>query len=132
MLLSEDEAKTKRCPEGFAAAKGISVDGIPVMQPESAGPAHPHGAAGYYAVSHGGAPMNCIGSECMAWRWSELQPYEYGKDLAEGMNPADPGWEAYGEHTVIERTGPVKYIRWRRPLPGRKGFCGKAGSPPRF
>ena len=71
MIITEEEAKTKRCQEGFAAATGISADGIPVMQPEASGPISSHGATGYYGVSRGGAPMNCIGSACMAWRWGD-------------------------------------------------------------
>jgi len=99
MLLTEEEAKTKRCQESF-------------------GP----GAGSQY-------PYHCIGSGCMAWRWGEPRSYEYGKDFEEGHKPADPGWEAYESYSIVERAGVVKFNKWRRPLPGRKGFCGKACQP---
>lgn len=99
MIVTEEEAKTKRCQEGFAAATGISADGRPVMQPASAGPVHPHGAAGYYAVSHGGAPMNCLGSGCMAWRWAQKPNFDFSVHNIEA-----PAW-----------------------LDTDRGYCGKAG-----
>lgn len=84
MIVTEEEAKTKRCQEGFAAATGISANGVPVMQPESPGPISYHGDAGYYGVSRGGAPMNCIGSACMSWNWLYGNKDSAGIDRTKG------------------------------------------------
>jgi hypothetical protein len=76
MIVTEEEAKTKRCQEAFPAAYGLSEGGI------QSGPIATHsvpgvsmssiGGAAYavYSEPHGGAPMHCLGSACMAWRWS--------------------------------------------------------------
>lgn len=67
----------------------------------------------------------CQGSACMAWRWGEVELFEYGTPLPEGATPADPSWQKHGEAYI----GPHGLTQaWRRPLP-RKGYCGKVGEP---
>lgn len=116
MLLTEEEAKTKRCQESFG--DGWTVPDGRMVSPQE------------FMRAVIASPSHCIGSGCMAWHWNEPQPYEYGKDFAKGHVPADPGWEAYDTYTVIEGNGIVTYERWRRAKPGRVGFCGKANHPP--
>jgi hypothetical protein len=57
MILTEQEAQTKRCQESF---------GPPLSQDGMSAAASPISV--YQAVQT--SPMNCIGSACMAWRFS--------------------------------------------------------------
>lgn len=82
MILTEEEAKTKRCQEGFWP----------------------------YAPMHSissAAPLTCIGSACMAWRWARENLYV--------RNPDDPT-----NFTLHEGRGERSTT---------KGYCGKAGKP---
>lgn len=52
MIVTEEEAKTKRCQEGFAIhgeVKDLKLD---------------------FGTTSKLAPINCLGSVCMAWRWA--------------------------------------------------------------
>jgi len=53
MIITEREAFTKRCQEGF----GPPLSDVPMMMA---------GAAGITVMT---SPSHCIGSACMAWRW---------------------------------------------------------------
>lgn len=128
MIVTEEEAKTKRCQESFGQYY-ITPTGEGSHQPIVHGVGYQHGAG--YAVSSMPAlptvasPSHCIGSACMAWRFHGGQTYERGTPLPEGTNPADPEWEKYGDPYLASGC----YMQqWRRPLP-RDGYCGKAGSP---
>lgn len=69
MLTTEEEAKTKRCQEGFHGADL----GTGYME---ARPAFVSVGAGAYGYAT--APTNCIGSGCMAWRWHMTLNDDYG------------------------------------------------------
>lgn len=111
MVLSEEEAKNKRCQEGFAAAYGLSEDGKqqgPIASMGMQAPMSYAAGAAYavYSQPHGGAPFNCLGSACMAWRWK--------------------GWSrAPGDDFSFTIDNPTAdhpdYLHY--------GFCGKAGRP---
>lgn len=53
--MTEEEAKTKWCPQSFAPA----FDGEP----------NPNFPGHMRHVRHGGLQTLCCGSACMAWRW---------------------------------------------------------------
>jgi hypothetical protein len=55
MILTEEEAKTKRCQESFGPP--LSPDGTAILA-----------AAMYQSTTT--SPSHCIGSACMAWRFS--------------------------------------------------------------
>lgn len=61
MIVTEEEAKTKRCQESFGD-RNVSSAGY-------AYPGGPYaGQAGATVAIHT-SPTMCIGSNCMAWRW---------------------------------------------------------------
>ena len=70
MILPEEDAKTKRCQESFPAATGLSVGGAAF--PTTWQPLPPNCGGAGYAVHT--APLMCIGSACMAWRWHQEPP----------------------------------------------------------
>lgn len=63
MMMTEAEAAMKRCPMSFGASQGVSVGGYSQLVPMPSGN---YGAGAVVACHH--APLNCIGSACMAWR----------------------------------------------------------------
>jgi hypothetical protein len=75
MIVTEQEASTKRCQEGFPASDGTTTSpiapshttytaGAPMMTSIGAG-----SAMTMHVAQQPTAPFNCIGSACMAWRW---------------------------------------------------------------
>lgn len=95
MMTTEEEAKTKRCQESFG-------DTVVSPQGHSFAAAQPGvnfmSGAGFAVAS---SPSMCIGSACMAWRWSQLTWWSdpvTGQDIKNDPN---------------------------RPF----GYCGKAGRP---
>lgn len=58
MILTEREAKTKRCQESFG-------DGFVTEQQSQIWA--PTGRSAH------SSPLHCIGSACMAWRWGEVE-----------------------------------------------------------
>lgn len=88
MITTEEEAQTKRCQESYPAATASHND-IPT-----------------YTM----APINCIGSGCMAWRWVRENMYV-------PVLPSEPGGADFILH---EQAGDYSTAR---------GYCGKAGKP---
>jgi hypothetical protein len=74
VILTEEEAKTRRCQEGFPAAESINSGGYPIQVTVAADPTHYSSNIG--VVTQGGAPLYCIGSACMAWRWMLAHPHD--------------------------------------------------------
>lgn len=66
MVITEQEAKTKRCQEAFPACSQVTIGGMAYAAPM-------HGGA--YAVVT--APQNCLGGACMAWQWSKIWAENY-------------------------------------------------------
>lgn len=93
-MLTEAEAATKRCPMSFAASQGVSVGGY---SHAVAAPAMHDGIGS--AIACQTAPLNCIGSGCMAWRW-------HWQVMADGTH-----------HHVLSAEDK------------RLGYCGNAGKP---
>lgn len=108
MILTEEEAKTKRCQESFGPAY-TTPDGRSMM-------AVIYGAG--YAVQ--ASPSHCIGSGCMAWRWQH-------KPNTELCTTKDGEYPMHGTGWKLEERSPngATYSRIR---PG-EGYCGKAGNP---
>lgn len=75
MILTEEEAKTKRCQEGYAASPGAalnpSTDYVHQSFMVSQTTHSFSGGAGVTATTAAPitAPIFCLGSACMAWRW---------------------------------------------------------------
>lgn len=70
MILTEQEAKTKRCQESYAAGAGAHADGKPILRPVPENMKDLYDGADHTITNY--APVNCIGSGCMAWRWHEI------------------------------------------------------------
>lgn len=105
---TESEAKTKWCP--FARiGGGQGMDGAAYNRIEH------HGGD----ISHTAA--SCIGSACMAWRWSD-KPFE--TQIA-SKAPGDE-WEKTESFTIGDPD--MMTALWQRPTKDRKGFCGLSGS----
>jgi hypothetical protein len=66
MIVTEEEAKTKRCQESYAPPVVASPSGSSTSDLAYHSYAIGSLGAGYATV---GAPAFCIGSACMAWRW---------------------------------------------------------------
>lgn len=60
MIFTEEEAKNKRCQEGFSSGS------YTVPRQIQFGPTD----LGWNTITVQPAPYHCIGSACMAWRWS--------------------------------------------------------------
>ena len=66
MIVTEEEAKTKRCQESYPACREVSPEGHHISASTGGG----------YATQT--APSFCIGSACMAWRWMDQDHQDKG------------------------------------------------------
>ena len=60
MIVTEEEAKTKRCQESFGDG-AVSPAGLTTV-------AMAHYGSAYAQIT---SPSMCIGTNCMAWRWAD-------------------------------------------------------------
>jgi hypothetical protein len=79
MIVTEEEAKTKRCQEGYAASPGATLNpSTDYVQQSFVVPSvssHALGGASFAAATTAApmtAPIFCLGSACMAWKWSQI------------------------------------------------------------
>lgn len=116
MIVTEEEAKTKRCQEAFGPMPQATVtmgQSVPFN----------HGASGqmqYWPPSMGTAPVNCLGSACMAWR--AVMPTVERTETDLGCMPKGKDWHQ------VDR-GESYGLVWERVVAPGGGFCGKAGKP---
>jgi hypothetical protein len=78
MKLTEQDASLKRCPAAFAAAHGVNFSGATTY--ECIGDVPITGQ--FKDRVH--APLNCIGSQCMAWRWEQTDDLFRKRDKDRG------------------------------------------------
>lgn len=74
MIVTEEEAKTKRCQESFGN-EYRTPDGN--MLTSSGVGMFGHGWSGIAAQA---SPSFCIGSGCMAWRWENSVSIRHGEE----------------------------------------------------
>jgi hypothetical protein len=145
MTVTEEEAKTKRCQESYPAAEGLSLGGFIENAPV------PMGAASISSSCYARytAPVNCIGSACMAWRWENKPPNPLTDDMPVSSLPFSvrtdncliyAGLATVGELRKcseanllgIPNFGRVSLEEVRQVIGGNAvgtGYCGKAGKP---
>jgi hypothetical protein len=118
MIVTEEEAKTKRCQESFGDTI-VTNNGHSFASsspsPFQHGYSYPGGAQAFAVQT---SPSMCIGSACMAWRDGGY--FVYGPDgtfrnHAEGDSPPE------GSLLGGPDKNPFTYKR--------VGYCGKAGKP---
>lgn len=147
MLLTEEEAKKTRCQESFPVCAGTSSTGHSVS---TASP-FAHGYSGGAGFAMHTAPLNCIGSACMAWRWGEDEKGPHLPDdlpigqaglLTFAVTALTGGYKTVGdvrrasdaELLRLYNFGKTSLLEVRRLIRTsvsfeRRGYCGKAGKP---
>lgn len=109
-MLTEDEAKTKWCP----FARMLLVDEINGTRHATTPAISGFNRTGVQGCGSNSdqAESRCVGSACMAWRWS-VRPGLYDKDNPEN-GPLERG-VTYAPHEWFRKEG--------------SGYCGLAGRP---
>jgi hypothetical protein len=119
MMLTEQEAKGKVCPQAIARAA------IPYPGSGSVAQAQQYG--------YPSSALNCVASDCMAWRWAPRRTEMVS--TPDQFFPADekqtikmvPNMPEGDNWTLV---GPVEgapgWSNWRRAVPTDLGFCGLA------
>lgn len=105
MILTEEEAKTKRCQEGFGQTLPRVI-----------------AAGGEQPVTH------CIGSACMAWRWHEKPLADLTLPISESDHVGG-GYVRDGSPYVEHEGGRARMLQRWKPRYQPTGYCGKAGKP---
>lgn len=102
MILTEEEAKTKWCPEARQLVEIKALQAFSEATTLNATSCNRHGDNPY---------GTCIGSTCMAWRWHGMRDKEGHVYTAPQALDA-----AHGRVPINDDSVPV-------------GYCGKAGAP---
>jgi hypothetical protein len=89
VIVTEEEAKTKRCQESFPAAEGLTTGGYTESVPFPPNVVS-YNAAGSYARQT--APSMCIGSACMAWRWDRYYDDDGEERIVTGQGQKPCGY----------------------------------------
>lgn len=99
--MTEEEAKTKWCPETMAAPATYDTDGMGVRE---------------------WGPFLCRGSACMAWRWSEAKRTVAFLEAVQAhmQTQAKPNFNTAVQAVWSETGGKFERV---------EGHCGLAGSP---
>ena len=105
MILTEEEAKTKWCPE--TRIHEVRGAGVYVNKPIT--DENPHGHAN-------AASVMCIGSACMAWRWYGMKVHADGSIYTTR--------EAYRAASGLDQLSEKD-----KEAAVAVGYCGKAGNP---
>jgi hypothetical protein len=115
MIVTEEEAKTKRCQESFGD-RYTTKDGAMIVAPLTGG-VQP-------VVT---SPSFCIGSACMAWRWRD-KAVELSYSRVRTENENNRGFYfRQGYEDDPENPGYLRIVE--RPASAATGYCGKAGKP---
>lgn len=70
MLVTPEEAATRRCQEAYAASDGVTFGNVGATRTEEY-PSLSFISGGSMIKQGPTAPFNCIGPRCMAWRMTE-------------------------------------------------------------
>lgn len=111
--MTEDEAKTKWCP----FARVLTADARD-HYPAANRAAMVEG--GQFTMNTNPVHSRCIGSDCMAWRWSEPPVRKWRVTKADGSTEEDWGWDPM-THPEKDRCGVVAS---EETTANRKGYCG--------
>lgn len=111
MIVTEEEAKTKRCQEAFGAAPHLNPTGETIYRKIEEDKKIIYKGADY--ISTANAPSYCLGSGCMAWIPVERVFYS-SRDVQPG-----PQWEK------VTHDKPEIGAKWF--WQSKRGRCGKVG-----
>lgn len=110
-MYTEDEAKTKWCPESRVVLGGPGEGGVSGNAFEDC-----EGSKAY-------ASSRCIGSGCMMWRWGQPENVAFDAS-AKDTDPEFLPYPPYGPWEWHAGAG-----MWRSAEGPERGYCGLVGEP---